>query len=454
MDEIIKSDAPNVQSPLPSVQAVKSKNSFTHQSPEVQEILSRQPPRIIRWGISLFALLLLFIFYICWLIPYPEIIVAKARLNSLNAPKQIVARSEGKLIKILVKEHDEVIQNQVIGYTESFAKPSTIKSLSVKIDSIQGLLYTSQPDFIKNYINVQNNAILADSLGELQSNYQTFVNAYISYRDYLPSGFYTKKLSMLHEDQKYLIKQNEILLKQKDLAVQDLALTEKTFDVNESLENQKVISKLDLRNEKSKLINKQMSIPQLNASIIANESQQHEKTKEIADLENQILSKKTVFLQAIETLKSQIQAWEYKYLLKAPISGKISFLSFLQENQEIKMGQPLFSIHPDDIQYYIEMWISQYNFGKVRPNQSVLLKFQAYPYEQFGTVSGRIESINPNPSDSGYFAKVILPYGLITNNKHEVLYQNGLAAEADILVDNMRLLQKFYYNLTKQFRRT
>ncbi len=46
---------------------------------------------------------------------------------------------------------------------------------------------------------------------------------------------------------------------------------------------------MEYRNEKSKLIAKQLSLPQINASIVSNESQQNEKRKEIAELENQII---------------------------------------------------------------------------------------------------------------------------------------------------------------------
>ena len=54
----------------------------------------------------------------------------------------------------------------------------------------------------------------------------------------------------------------------------------------------------------------------------------------------------------------------------------------------------------------------QYNFGKLKPGQKVLLKFQAYPFQQYGSVAGKIDHISASPSDSGYLAKVILPEGL------------------------------------------
>jgi HlyD family secretion protein len=107
-------------------------------------------------------------------------------------------------------------------------------------------------------------------------------------------------------------------------------------------------------------------LPQINSAIITNESQQNDKRKEIAELENQIIVQKNTFTQALQTIKSQLQAWEFKYLLKASIDGTVSFTGFFQENQEIKNGQPLFYIQPTNTAYFVEMLIPQYNFGKIK----------------------------------------------------------------------------------------
>jgi hypothetical protein len=76
----------------------------------------------------------------------------------------------------------------------------------------------------------------------------------------------------------------------------------------------------------------------------------------------------------------------------------------------------------------------------------ILLKFQAYPYQEFGSVKGRIEFISTAPSDSGYLAKVTLPGGLVTNYKKTIQYRTGLSMQADIITDKRRLLERFFSN--------
>ena len=95
-----------------------------------------------------------------------------------------------------------------------------------------------------------------------------------------------------------------------------------------------------------------LSLPQINSSNVTNKSQQNEKRKEIAELENQLIIQKNTFIQALQTIKSQVQAWQFKYLLKAPVAGTVSFTGFFRENQEIKIGQTLFYVQPDSISYF------------------------------------------------------------------------------------------------------
>jgi multidrug resistance efflux pump len=240
------------------------------------------------------------------------------------------------------------------------------------------------------------------------------------------------------------------LLQQKELNVQDLDLSQKTFDANQSLKDDKVISDLDYRNEKSKLINKKLSVPQINSAIISNESQQNEKQKEIMELENTIVQQKSIFSQSLNTLKSQTDDWKKKYLLTAPTNGKIAFASFLQENQQLQLNQIVCFINPGNSEYYAEVYIPQTNFGKVKRGQKVLLKFPSYPFQEYGSIKGNIDFISNIGTDSGYLAKVILPNGLNTSYKKQLQFREGLKAQVEIITADMSLLQRFYYNIIKQ----
>jgi multidrug resistance efflux pump len=418
-------------------------------SDELQDFISSKPNFIIRWGTVSFFLILVLMGVVCWFIQYPDLVVSKARLTSMNAPKEVITRTEGKLQEIIASNGHKVQQGAVLAYMESIANPTAVSTIQANLDSI--LFYVSHDNtdqVVKFFPDYSEQGYLKE-LGELQQPFQTFIQSFISFRDFISNGFYLRKRTMLQTDLNNLARLNAILKDQQVLLEKDVALSKQTFAANESLAKDKVISALDYR----KLIAKQLSLPQIKSAIVNNESQQNDKRKEMAELENQILVQKNTFIQSLQSLISYFQQWEFKYVLKAPFSGTVQMAGFYQENQFIKNGQLLFYVQPDSTKYFTEMFIPQYNFGKVSVGQSVLLKFQAYPYEQFGSVTGIIEFISPTPTDSGYLAKVTLPKGLTTNYGRTLPYKYGLFAQADIVTENMRLLERFYYNIRKQLTR-
>ena len=223
--------------------------------------------------------------------------------------------------------------------------------------------------------------------------------------------------------------------------------------MNDTLKKYKIISDLEYRNEKSKLLNKALSLPQINSALITNETQQVEKLKEIKELENTIAQQQSIFQQALNTFKSQVDEWKKRYLLIAPENGILSYSGFIQENQQLKNGQTVCYINPGNTSYYAELTIPQSNFGKVKTGQEVLLRFNAYPDAEFGSVVGKVDFISAIPTDSGYLAKINLPNGLITIYKKQIQYRDGLTANGEIITENMRLLERFYYNIYKQVKR-
>jgi multidrug resistance efflux pump len=433
----------------------------------VQEIVSNKPGVLIRYGTLFFLLVLITLVAICWFIQYPDLVNAKAKLTSINAPKEVVTKQSGKLIKLFAKENEAVKQGTVLGYLESTASHENLIMLSVITDSMQILLSQNKTEGAISYFNSFSlpaspqqsspyfplRGIEGAVLGEVQQSFQTFQQSFINFRNYISGGFYLSKKIMLGKDLAFMQQLHSNLLQQKGLNVQDLALSQKTFDASQSLKEDKVIAELEYRNETSKLINKKLTLPQINAAIINNESQQNEKQKEIMELENTIAQQKSIFAQALNTLKSQIDDWKKKYLLTAPIDGKIAFATFLQENQQLQANQIICYINPGNSQYYAEVYIPQTNFGKVKMGQEVLLKFPAYPSAEYGSIKGKIDFISNISTDSGYLAKVILPNGLNTSYKKQIQFREGLNAQGEIITANMRLLQRFYYNIVKQVER-
>jgi multidrug efflux pump subunit AcrA (membrane-fusion protein) len=420
----------------------------TDRSEQLQDIISTKPGFLVRWGNTFFLVIMILVILACWFIRYPDLVQAPAKMTSINAPKPIICRTNGELIKIFILENQKIKCNQVIGYIESIGNHDVILSLATNLDSIKTLLNDNKSSQIRNLMSSPAN------LGELQVTYQAFLQSWLNFENFIEGGFIYKKIEVLEKDKINLQKLHKNLEEQKELQEQDLELVRKTFEANESLKKEKVISEFDYRIEQSKLLNKKQSIPQIRSAIINNEGQQVEKEKEIMELRNSIHQQKATFQQSLNTFISQVDEWIKLHVLISPIEGKVAFDSFIQENQQLVVGQIVCFINPENSQYFAELTIPQSNFGKVRSGQNVLLRFQSYPFQEFGSVLGKIEFISHVPTkENGYLAKVSLVNGLKTTYGKEIQFRDGLSANAEIITKDMRLIERFYYSVMSQVKR-
>ena len=428
----------------------KSEDIKLIRSKQATELINSNPGFLVRWGITILLLLALLLSGTTWFIRYPDIVNATARLNSINAPKEIVTNMQGKLTRLFVKSGDAVKKNQVIGFIESTGSHQQVIDLEAELDSLAFSVNRQPAVAVSNYFI---RASVHNALGDLQPAFQTYIQAQQSFSNYLTNGFFETKMAMLYKDIIFLQRLRKELLGQKELLEQDIKLSDTTFMANEKLLQQKVISSMDYRNEKSKLLSKKMSIPQINNAVIANENQEHEKNKEILELQNQIQQQQVLFIQALNTLKNQLIEWKRQYLLISPEDGTITLAGFFQENQTVNASQLICYVNPGASGYYTEAIIPQYNFGKVDTGQEVMLRFAAYPSEEYGTVKGKVVHINNIPGDSGFLATISLPEGLVTNHNRKIAYRNGLTATASIITEDLRLSQRLLNTLRKNIQR-
>ena len=424
-------------------------NPFTQLlSTDVQEIISYKPHWIVQHGSLLFLLVIASIITTSFFVSYPDVVNAPAVFTSINAPKSINIKVDGRLVMLAVKEGEKINVNTIIGYLESLANHNQVLQLYSVVDNMKSLLQQSNTivtvALLDSFMLLQKNNTTYLNLGELQQTYQIFMQSFYLLKQYLSKGFYLTKKNMLQTDILFLQRQHEILLQQKILQQQDVSLSKETIDANSILINEKVISALDFRNEKSKYIAKQLNIPQINAAVIANESSRHEKQKDIAQLDNEIAQQQNIFLQSLNTFCTKIEEWKDKYLLVSPIEGIVSFVGFVQQNQQLKVGQVLCFINPGNTEYFAEVIIPQHNFGKIKLGHQVLLKLQAYPYQEFGFLKGVINQINTMPSDSGFTAKIILPNNFISSYKKQLQFKEGLKASAEIITSNRNLGSRLF----------
>jgi membrane fusion protein len=84
------------------------------------------------------------------------------------------------------------------------------------------------------------------------------------------------------------------------------------------------------------------------------------------------------------------------YQLIAPIAGTVTALT-ARRGQPAALQQPLMTIVPDGARTRVELYVPTAAAGFLAPGQEVRLAVDAFPYQQFGTLTGHIAEIAGAP---------------------------------------------------------
>jgi HlyD family secretion protein len=412
-------------------------------SEEVQELLTRVPPWLLRWGIVWLFVVLCLVFLAAWLIHYPDVVTASFRLTSPNAPKAVLTRTEGKLVSLFAGEGDAVRAGDVLAYLESTADHREVMRLSGQVAQAQQMALRDDWEGCSR-MDLAHYA----QLGEVQEPFQRLVQAHQQLQAGQPDGFYQQKKKLLAQELGHLQDLARNLRGQRHIRKRDLALAEEDFTIQQQLAEQKVIAALELKREESKHLSRQLPYQQNESDLLNNLIAQRSKQEQMLEIDKLIREGRTDFTQALRALQSAIGAWKARYLVTAPVSGKVYFPLARQENQFIASNQELLYVAPQNTAYVGELLIPQHNFGKVRVGQRVLVKFAGYPYAEFGAVRGQVTAISGVPlNDSVFPAQVTLPADLVTTYGKRLTYKTGMAASAEVITEDRRLLEKLFYQL-------
>ncbi len=98
----------------------------------------------------------------------------------------------------------------------------------------------------------------------------------------------------------------------------------------------------------------------------------------------------------LERVENEISA---ALLVKAPVDG-IVVAQMVKPGQSVHLGQPLLSLLPGDGRLEAELMVPGRAIGAMAPGDRVVLRYQAFPHQKFGTQHGTIAHISRTAVDS------------------------------------------------------
>ena len=418
------------------------KQKIELRSGEVQEILGGVPSRIVRYGILVFVAIFSLIIIFSFIFYYPDILRSNIVVTTENPPATLVARATGKIDKLFVDDKDHVTARQTIALIENPADYTDVLELEQMISTVQ-------PAFDTLNFSVSQRFNKSLQLGAVQEYYSQFLTRYEELNEFYQRNYYILKEESYKEqlknarilydrlweqkvavDKEYQIKQRNYERQKKLLAGEVVSST-----VLEQAESEMLSKKSELDGIRSTLAERQMGISELDQKIIENE-------KEYRDFKIQYES---ALIEAFNNLKSQASNWFLTYVLRSPIDGVVTFNKFYAENQNITEGDRVLTIVPEDVGEVVgKVELPVRGSGKVKEGLDVNVKFDNYPYMEYGLVRGKVKSVSLVPEDSFYMVEITFPNGLVTNYDNKLQMQSQLMGQAEIITEDLRLIQRIF----------
>jgi HlyD family secretion protein len=421
---------------------IAKRDTVDLRSEDVQEIMGYVPHWLIRSGIGLlFAMVIIFLI-ISWYFKYPDTIKTEITITTRLPPVVIIARSGGKLQPLLVANNGSVRKGDLLTVIENPADYRQVFHLKKQLNSLKDIL-------AKDELHLLAPLQKCVSLGELQSTYEIFAKSYEDFAYFLRESIQLKKIAaqetQINEYQKLCAQ----LEKQSTMYEQDLKISQGLLERALSAYKDGIIPRNDLEGAKSACIQKQISIENLKSTINQQKIQIAILTQSLVETEWQYQQdKKRLYLllnEAFKNLVSQIDQWEYRYMLFSPIDGKVAFVKYWSDNQNAAAGESIFKIVPEKAESILGVcWLPFEGSGKVQVGQKVDIELLNFPDAEYGTVSGVVQSKSIAPAEKAYLVEVALPHGLQTNYHKNLPFSQELRGTAEITTEDIRLLWRFF----------
>ena len=413
-------------------------------SDEVHEVLSFMPHWFLKFGILFIFIIILVGLTIANFLKYPQVVMGTINIVASNPSIDIIAKSTGS-VTFFTKNNTQVQNKALLGYIQSPTDLSTVAELktmlsAINVDDLASLSVAES----------RLQSLPAMKLGELQQPFADALKSLKSYLQVKKEPFNANNTSLIG---KQIEEYSTLLTKQAEqikLLKQDLEIFENKYKNNQYLFDNKAISKTELLLSQSELIQKKNTLS--NAEIVYqnNKIQVVELQKSIVNIQ----MSKTINLSdtytnlqnSLKTLNNRIAVWESNYLIIAPTTGKVFMNKVYASNQNVNVGDEVLSVITTQDTMIVKSYITTLGAGKVKKGNRVIIKMNDYNYNEFGALEGTVTNMSELPKDNNYVVDISLNNGNTTTYNKKIVIKQAMQGSAEILTEDVSLLQRLFDN--------
>lgn len=424
------------------------KNKEITYSEEFQDAVSRFPKFNSILFYALIAIVVIFIILL-QLIKSPEIVIGEARVTAEKPPIELVSQNYGRLVIKKFVPQKKLLKGEYLAIIENPTNEEEILNLKSKLLKYNNSLFSLKSKDLAYATSF--------NLGELEQSFFDLLNTlYLLEKEKGYSEIDAKKDVLNKQTGKYLemiSKRREIKsIKQKEANLLKRKLQEDSILVSKDL-----ITKIEFDNSKRNYLNIKETLKNYEFKDVENSFNITDNkgninllnTQEqinVSDLEFKLIATYNQLLQ-------QINLWESKFVMKMPTNGKVDMLQFISSYQFVKQGEPIFSILPENNKFVAQLLVPPMGAGKIKIGQDVSIKLTSFPYQEFGKLQGKVQSISLIPSQSNYLIWVDLPNGLKSDTGNILSFSKNMIGQSEIITNKRSLLSKLFSKITNLFEK-
>ena len=417
---------------------------------EIKDMIGNPPGWILRSGIGVMLIVASIALALCFIIKYPEKIQAPIVVTTENPPLEIVAKTNGKIDLLFVKDKQLVETGDRIAYIHNSAQFQDVNKLEQFFEAFDKAKYPV--DYLA--LNFPENL----SLGEFQGEATSFEQRFNEFKIFLRQRNVEAQMQTLEAEIGKLTELNELIETEQDLFTQEMKFNEKEKNRYKNLNESKTVSDSEYEGKQVKTIQDQRQLEGMKREIIRNQIRVQElKTKQLTLGEEQLKSQNDFVFALVEIRNrtiTKIVDWKEKYFLRAPATGQINLLPQLVEGTTVQAEEAYAHVVPGEKAGDIvaRATVNITGIGKIEPGDRAMLRLAPYPYKEYGSIESQVKDISilPSQTEENTFYTISIPIGKhIETNYHKAIpYRPNMTGMALIITKDKSLFHRIFEQFT------
>ncbi len=400
-----------------------------HWSPSVQTLLDQPASALpVRFALAGLGFSLLFSAW-AWFGHINEVAYAQGKLIPKGAVYKVNPTETGKVASLQVKEGQLVKAGQPLLELDSALATTEVEALEKQLAADRIQLSQTQNLLVQLSLQAQTRSTIAKAGTEAQKVAIAQAQSSVDTSEALIEQFNADAAA-----------QQERLKRFQPLVAQGAISQDQIFQIEQNLRDRQ----RSLTEHQGNLKQNQTTVDRLQVELGQKQAEEQQYQLEAQQQLQQLRLQISQLQAKIDQTQTQLKAAQAKReqrVVTAPVTGLVSMLQVQHAGEVVQIGQPLAEISPQNAPLVMSALLPSREAGLVKVGMPVQLKFDAFPYQSYGVVSGQVTRISPDAqahSELGQVYQVEVAVDQAANPR--VLFKAGQTGTVEIVTRNRRIV--------------